>query len=149
MNVAMLLAQKKDKLFTIEQEQSICECIDTLNRHNIGALLVVDRNQQLTGIVSERDILKKTHSKPTDVCSVTVKDAMTPRDKLVTASQKCSVCEVMEMMTENRVRHLPILDDDGQLRGIVSIGDVVKALLDNALVENKSLKDYIAGTLCS
>jgi CBS domain-containing protein len=107
----------------------------------IGALLVID-DEKLNGIISERDyrdkvILKGRHSKNTPV-----KDIMTSNVFCVNSNDDLKVC--MKLMTEHKIRHLPVLDDN-ELSGIISIGDVVKSVIDQQKVEINSLRNYIAG----
>ncbi len=144
MNLKQLLDQKDPVVFSIGENSSLCECIKMLNEKNIGALVVVNRENKICGIVAERDVLRLTYSSPVNVCSVLVKDAMTPRDKLVTAEETDLIPGIMETMTAKRIRHIPVLKD-GEICGIVSIGDIVKFLLGMLMDENKQMKDYIAG----
>lgn len=144
MNLKQLLDQKDPVVFSIGENSSLCECIKMLNEKNIGALVVVNRENKICGIVTERDVLRLTYSSPVNVCSVLVKDAMTPRDKLVTAEETDLIPGIMETMTAKRIRHIPVLKD-GEICGIVSIGDIVKFLLGMLMDENKQMKDYIAG----
>jgi CBS domain-containing protein len=144
MNLKQLLDQKDSAVFSIGENSSLCECIKMLNEKNIGALIVVNRENKICGIVTERDVLRLTYSSPVNVCSVLVKDAMTSRDRLITAEETDSLFKIMETMTAKRIRHIPILKD-GEICGIVSIGDVVKFLLGMLMDENKQMKDYIAG----
>ena len=144
MNLKQLLDQKNPAVFSIEENSSLCECIKMLNDKNIGALVVVNREKKICGIVTERDVLRLTYSSPVNVCSVLVKDAMTPRDKLITAEESDPIPKIMETMTAKRIRHIPVLKE-GEVCGIVSIGDIVKFLLGMLMDENKQMKDYIAG----
>ncbi|MFA6102325.1 MAG: CBS domain-containing protein [Victivallaceae bacterium] len=144
MNLKQLLDQKDPVVFSIGENSSLCECIKMLNDKNIGALVVVNHENKICGIITERDVLKLTYSSPVNVCSVLVKDGMTPRDKLVTAEENDSLTKIMETMTAKRIRHIPVLKE-GEVCGIVSIGDVVKFLLGVMMDENKQMKDYIAG----
>jgi CBS domain-containing protein len=146
MNAHALLRQKQGEIFSINQGDSLCKCIDALNEKKIGALIVTDDAGKLAGIISERDVLHSVKKTPIDVCSVRVKDAMTPRKKLVVVSEETSIQELMEVMTQNRVRHLPVVREE-DLCGIISIGDVVKSLLDNAIMENESMRSYIVGEI--
>lgn len=144
MNLKQLLDQKDATVFSIGEDSSLCECIKMLNEKHIGALVVVNRENKICGIITERDVLKLTYEAPTDVCSVKVKDAMTSQDQLLTAKEEDSLFDIMETMTEKRVRHIPVLKD-GEVCGIVSIGDVVKFLLGVLMDENRQMKTYITG----
>jgi CBS domain-containing protein len=144
MSVKYLLDQKGSTVYSIEPDAAVYACVDLLNSKRIGALLVLDADGALLGIVSERDVLHVTGEKKGSLEGVTVRAIMTPRKRLVTADLQSDVRELMETMTARRVRHIPILDDD-RVAGIVSIGDVVKMLLDEVLTENKQMQDYITG----
>ena len=110
-------------------------------KKHIGALVVLDEEGQVAGIVSERDFLSVCH-KCGDVKYV--HEVMTPKEKLVSLDSKSSIQDAMKVFTDNRIRHLPIIDDE-KLVGIVSIGDTVKAMLDAVEQENKYLTEYITG----
>jgi CBS domain-containing protein len=126
MNVARILATKGSKVITIRPEQTIREAIALLSQHNIGALIAMDEAGQPVGILSERDITraiaKNEHIFDQPLAEVMTKNVITgvPQDDLRV---------VAGTMTERRFRHLPIMDK-GQLIGIISIGDVVKAQRD-------------------
>lgn len=144
MKVKALLRQKDSDVFTIEADKSICQCIDVLNQRKIGALIVVNHTGKMVGIISERDILRTTMAKQgNNVCSSMVRDVMTPQEKLLTVTEDESLYKVMEIMTKNRVRHIPVVRD-GNIFRIISIGDVIKFLLDQAMLENEEMKNYIS-----
>ena len=144
MLVQSLLQQKSDGVLTIAPEETLSECIELLQAKRIGALLVVDQNGRTCGIVSERDILRAADEAGEKMFDMLVRDVMTPADKLITASPQETIAGVMEYMTENRIRHLPIMHD-GRPVGMISIGDVVKTLLDQVQHENQQLLQYISG----
>ncbi len=127
MNIASLLAKKGVKVVTVGPEDTIREALKRLAEHNIGALVVVDRQGGLAGIVSERDIVRalvRTEAILAEPIAVIMTRNViigTPQDDLVAAGTT---------MTERRIRHLPVLDG-GRLVGIVSIGDIVKAQRDH------------------
>lgn len=144
MKVRNLLDQKSPEVFSINENKSLCECIDLLNQKRIGALMVLDDNSLVAGIISERDALRKIYHTPENVCSIKVKEAMTPRKDLIVAGEEDAIETIMELMTENRIRHIPVMEAD-QLLAIVSIGDVIKSLLSMLQEENQIMKDYISG----
>lgn len=132
------------EIYRISPETRLCEVINELNRRQIGALIVSDYQGGVLGIVTEREILRTAYDTRGKMCDMAVRELMIPRERLVTATPEEELRQVMEKMTEQRVRHVPIMDG-GQLRGLLSIGDVVKALLDITVEENLGLHDYIAG----
>lgn len=136
-----LLTKKGRDVFTITPERTIHDAIGDLCRHHVGALLVIDGHGKLLGIVSERDILVEVNERPGGLRERVVEDIMT-RD-LVVCQPDESLDYAMAVMTRKRVRHLPVVVD-GEIRGIISIGDVVKAKLSEAAWENVLLHRYIA-----
>lgn len=143
MNVSAILARKSSaRLVTIEPGKTVLEAVDRLVEHGIGSLLVVE-GEELVGIITERDVLTCCADDPARMAATRIADVMTK--DLVVGSREDDVESVMEMMTRNRIRHLPILAD-GNLEGIVSIGDVVESQLHEIRSENKHLRRYIAGS---
>ena len=145
MTVALLLRNKPAGVFHINLEASVSDCIGLLNQKGVGALLVCDRSQVIEGIVSERDVLRAAYANRCQICEMPVREIMTPKGRLVTAQKTDTIETVMNLMTGNRIRHIPIMEE-GRPIGMISIGDVVKALLDLSATENKELKDYISGS---
>jgi len=135
---------KEREIYHISQEARVCDVINQFNQRQIGALIVSDVQKQVLGIVTEREVLRTAYDTRGQMCDMAVREIMIPREQLVTATPEEDLREVMEKMTERRVRHIPIMDGD-TLRGLLSIGDVVKALLDIKVEENKGLHDYVAG----
>ncbi|NMC64506.1 MAG: CBS domain-containing protein [SAR324 cluster bacterium] len=144
MSVSSVLKSKGNNVFKIAPDDSLSDCITLLNQERIGALLVVERDGRISGIISERDILRIAGSKPFKPTHIVVKDVMTPVARLITATLDESLQEIMERMTMNRIRHIPIMDGD-QIAGMISIGDVVKTLLMLKEEENEHMKNYISG----
>lgn len=144
MKTAELLARKSTDIVCVSPGEPLNKCIDLMNDRRIGALMVVNENGGVAGLLSERDILRNRCEASKTECPMKAQDIMTPADKLVTATAETRIDDVMNMMTQNKVRHLPVMDGDA-LKGIISIGDVVKGLLDAALEENKNMKEYMFG----
>ena len=152
MRVREILSRKGDDVVAIEPQATVHTAVRRLNEHRIGALVVIDAEGSLAGILSERDILHECARLCDTVAAgvpsleavgpVLVRDIMT-RD-VITASPDDDLTDVMSTMTERRIRHLPILDAD-RLAGIISIGDAVKACVEIAEAENEQLKAYIQG----
>ena len=126
MKVSTVLATKSQQLVTITPEAAIKDAVALLKEHNIGALLVLDEQEKLVGVISERDIVRRLVER-SDVLSLTVADLMT--ESPITAVPQDDLMSVANKMTENRFRHMPILEGD-TLVGIVSIGDVLKIQRD-------------------
>lgn len=142
MTVAAILKQKGNAVVSVRPTDTVARVTDVLNEHRIGAALVRDAMAQVLGIVSERDIVRglALHGAPT--LAMTAAQLMT--SVLYTVTPQTTVPEAMGLMTDRRIRHLPVLDD-GRLVGLISIGDVVKARLTQQECEVDSLKAYVAG----
>lgn len=126
MNIASLLATKSRPPITIRPEQSVREAVALLAEHNIGVLIVVSETGTTVGIISERDIVREA-ARDERVFGRALSEIMT-RD-VITGVPEDDLASIAHVMTEKRIRHVPILDK-GKLIGIVSIGDVVKAQRD-------------------
>ncbi len=139
MKIQTILATKGAAIRTIRSDQTLKEAIKLLAEHKIGALIVTDAAGSLTGILSERDIIRMAATSEAALMQP-VSAAMT--HDVVTGTPNDDVRSVLQTMTERRFRHLPILDR-GKLIGIISIGDVVKAQLDEYEGTIESLQDAI------
>ena len=142
MKIRDVLKVKGSQVYSIDSEQTVLDAVAILMQHRIGALLVRDAGGAVSGIISERDVLRECLHRSADLGRIPVRDVMT-RD-LVVCEPDDDVDYAMSMVTKNRVRHLPIMDGD-RVAGIISIGDLVKAGLDEAEYENRYLKEYIQG----
>lgn len=137
-----LLSHKGNTVFTIQEKASTLDALKTLNEKHVGSLIVIDADGKVAGILSERDIL--THIQQS-VQGVPVTTIMTPKDKLIISHGDDSIDYAMSIMTEKRIRHLPVYEGDN-LIGLVSIGDVMKAVSKNLEFESKLLNEYISGS---
>ena len=141
MRIAEVLAAKPSKdVITISPDAGVKELIATLAEHNIGALIVSADGKSLDGIVSERDVVRRLHSDGT-VINNTVGAIMT--EDVQTCSPDDTLDEVMQVMTTGRFRHIPVCDDQRNLVGIVSIGDIVKHKIDQLQFERDQLDHYV------
>lgn len=141
MKIRDLLLRKGPDVITAAPEETVSQAIQRLVENRIGALLVVE-GTRIAGIISERDILREARMHAQRLGERHVREAMT-RD-VVTGNPDVEVHEAMAIMTHRRIRHLPIVED-GELRGMISIGDLVWSTLDEAESENQHLKEYISG----
>ncbi len=139
MNIASLLATKSGTPITIRPEQSVRDAVTLLAKHNIGALIVVNAANSPVGILSERDIVREA-ARNEQVLARAVSELMT-RD-VITGLPEDDLTSVANVMTEKRIRHVPVVDK-GKLVGIVSIGDVVKAQRDKYRGEVETLETQI------
>lgn len=142
MKVKEILGNKVTRIITITAEQSILEASQLLVEHNIGALVVVDKNDTPIGILSERDIVRQIAKNHDKAIQHKVSDVMT-KDVIIGFPED-DLSYVSTTMTEKRIRHLPIMEDK-KLIGMVSIGDIVKAQLEDFANEAHMLRQYITG----
>ena len=143
--VGDLLQIKGTKVETIAAATTIIDAVKHMAKVRIGCLAVATKTGKLLGILSERDCLWKVIASGNSTKNTLVKDAMTPIKDVETVSPGVTVEECMGMMTAGRHRHLPVLVD-GKLAGLISIGDVVKHMMDSQDATIKSLEKYITGT---
>ena len=141
MHVVAVLKRKGTDIVSIRPDEAISAVARTLAERRIGAALVVDGGRPV-GILSERDIVRGVARQGSAVLQQPASTLMT-RD-LVTCQPTDTMAQVMTLMTERRIRHLPVMDGE-RLMGLISIGDVVKARLDDAELEVESLRGYVAG----
>lgn len=143
MNVSHILKKKGGHYYQIDSERPLTEAVDLMMEHRIGSLLVLDGNDLLS-IVTERDVMGAVSRYGADLKKVKVREVMAP--KLITCKADCTLDQAMDLMLRNetgkRVRHLPVIDD-GNLAGLISIGDIIEALMTETQFENKLLKNYI------
>jgi len=141
--VSEVLKQKGQQIWSISPESTVYEALRIMADKNVGSLLVLDRGN-LAGLVSERDyarkiILKGRFSKDTRVDEIMISAP-------ITIAPDCSVDDAMRIMTENRVRHLPVINLNGSISGIVSIGDLVNWIISAHQETIEKLESYIAGS---
>lgn len=141
MKIEEILRSKGHDVVTITESQSVLDAVKILVDRNIGGLVVVE-GESPTGILTERDILRLTARIPGELGLVRVGSAMTR--ELITASPQDELVAMMDVMTENKIRHLPVMERD-RLAGIISIGDLVNACRVSAEEENSQLRQYIHG----
>jgi CBS domain-containing protein len=140
MTVARILADKGRDVLTTQPHRTIREVAAQLASNGVGAVVVSDASRAVLGIVSERDIVRAIGTGPSSVLEEPVSRHMTA--KVTTVDEAASIDRVMELMTEGRFRHLPVVEN-GRLVGIVSIGDVVKRHVNAIESERRALRDYI------
>ena len=144
MTVAAILRHKGTDIASVAPTALISDVTTVLTERRIGAVLVRDAEGTLLGIVSERDIVRCLAKRGAASLEMTAAQLMT--SQLHTAPPGTSTGEVLSLMTASRIRHLPVLED-GRLVGLVSIGDVVKAQLDEQAQEVDSLRAYVSGSV--
>ena len=140
--VAGILEEKGAGVWSVASSDTVFSALETMAEHNIGAVLVLE-GDELSGIVTERDYARKVKLRALGSNDTPVGQIMTTVVHTVVPSATVSEC--MQLMTDERVRHLPVVDDDGNVIGIVSIGDVVKAMIAQQRDLIADLERYITG----
>jgi CBS domain-containing protein len=141
MILSNVLRQKSNDIFKIKSTASIADAAVALTDKKIGALLVEDDAGKITGIISERDIVGGMGPHGADLHDVPVSELMTTR--LIKCAPSDTVLEAMAMMTDRRIRHLPVFDGD-DLVGVISVGDLVKYRISEVQAEAEAMRQYIA-----
>jgi CBS domain-containing protein len=139
-SVRQLLAGKGTAVQTIGPEDTVYEALEKMAEHDVGALVVLDASGEVVGLLSERDYARKVILLGRASRDMKVREIMSPDPRFVTSQQDVRAC--MELMTEHRFRHLPVIEN-GQLAGIISIGDVVKAIMEEQRETIEQLESYI------
>jgi CBS domain-containing protein len=140
MRISDVLRRKGSDVATVDPGISVSGLIATLARHNVGALVVL-QNDQVVGIVSERDVVRQLNERGADLLNARVSEIMT--SNVFTCLPTDSVDSLAATMTERRIRHMPVVVE-GSLVGIVSIGDVVKSRIGELESDREQLESYIA-----
>jgi len=141
MFVRSILEAKGRFVATMAASSSLSEAVAALRDHGIGALVVSSGDGNITGIVSERDVVRELATHGMTVMGRPISSVMT--SEVATCRPDDTVDAVLQLMTDRRIRHVPVVDSAGKLDGIVSIGDMVKARLRMLEEENRSLVGYI------
>lgn len=144
MNVNAILKQKSRAVTTAPGTMTLMEATHKLATKRIGAIVVVDRDNRVAGIVSERDIIRAIAQSGAGALERPISDVMTR--VVITCTAADTLDHLMQEMTRGRFRHVPVLDSDRKLDGIVSIGDVVKYHVEEIEMEAHAMREYIAHT---
>lgn len=142
MKAKEILAAKGSRVVTCHEDNSLMEALAIFSANKVGSLIAVDSNDKIKGIIAPRDILLVVLHKLDTIRDLYVRDVMTTN--MIVATVDDNIEYLQTIMTENRIRHLPVLDN-GELKGLISIGDVVKAQVEEKDVEIHYLKDYMEG----
>ena len=142
MKLKDILGKKGSKVWTVKASQTIQNALKVLVNQKIGALLVLDEKGGIIGIVSERDIVRGCYQSGKELDAMPVSQLMTK--EVVIGSPEDETSYIMGVMTQKRVRHVPVVAG-GKLQGIVSIGDIVKSVIEDSQYEIHYLKEYIYG----
>jgi CBS domain-containing protein len=140
MKVRDLLQAKGSAVMSIHPQATLYDALAALVHHRIGSLVVIDDTGNVAGLITERDLLRECLTRGEQLKDLQVREVMTTH--LIIGVPEDQIGYVMGIMTQNRIRHLPIMDEQ-RLEGLISIGDVVKAQLEETEFENRYLKEYI------
>jgi CBS domain-containing protein len=140
MKIRDVLKVKGSQVYSVGPHRTVKDALALLVQFHVGALLVLDDDRHPVGIITERDVLRECHRRQGQLGALAVRDAMT--SDLIIGVPDDDLGYTMGIMTNNRIRHLPVLDGD-RIAGLISIGDVVKACLEETEYENRYLKEYI------
>ncbi len=140
MTIQDILRQKGSRVITIEPHYTLYLALATLIENQIGALVAQNHTGDMLGIITERDLMREVY-KDTDLRAVRVEDVMTC--DIITGNPDHDIEYAMAEMTERRFRHMPVIDDEEALVGIISIGDIVKAKLQHAQEEVTQYKNFV------
>ena len=135
----VVAAKSEQRVITVTPSTTVRELVGALAEHNVGALVVSADGERVDGIVSERDVVRRLHAEP-DLLAAQVDTIMTT--DVHTCEPDDQLDDLMSLMTQRRIRHVPVCDD-GKLVGIVSIGDVVKHKIDALQFERDQLDSYV------
>ena len=141
--VSALLAHKGSPVVSIDPGATVYQAIERMVEHNVGSIVVIDGGR-LAGIFTERDYLRRIALQGRTSRETRVADAMTAAP-LVAVGPDASVDRCLGMMTDHKIRHLPVLDAEGALLGVVSIGDCVRAVAERARSEADDLQRFVSG----
>ncbi len=144
MNAKKILDLKDNKIYQIREEAVVFEAIEELTKNKIGLLIVKNSSGDISGVLSERDIIQKCVYQKKDPQQLRVSEIMTPREKIVVAAEEDDIQSLMNTMNEKKIRHLPVFRGK-EMTGVISIGDIIKNMLEIKDYEIKSLIEYISG----
>jgi len=140
----VLRNKNSDKILSIDQNKTLCDAMGFFAEHRVRSLIVEDEQKNVVGLVTEKDVLRVCHKLDGNIKDQKIEKAMTPKAKMWTIRRDDPIDKAMQIMTDERVAHLPVFKED-ILVGLVSIGDLIKAMLDKSRKETKRLQDYISG----
>lgn len=141
--ISMLLNSKGNEIWSVPPGATVYSAIEMMADKHVGAILVID-NKRLVGVVSERDYARKVILKGRSSADTFVREIMT--ENPITITTNCSVDDAMRVMTVNRIRHLPVVcKNTGELKGVVSLGDLVKWIISSQDMTIEHLEHYITG----
>ncbi|MFA6455847.1 MAG: CBS domain-containing protein [Bacteroidota bacterium] len=143
MKVKDILDSKGRKVFTVKESATVEHIVSQLATNKVGFLVVMNDIGEVSGVISERDVVHRCMSVKQDPTHLKASEIMTPRTALSVAAEEDEIESIMATMTDKKIRHLPIFKGE-ELTGLISIGDVIKFILEEKNEEIKSLMDYVS-----
>lgn len=143
MDIEAILAVKGHAVSTVRPEVTVSEAMLRMRDERIGAVVISDDGSRIQGIISDRGILHAIADHGVEVLSRPIEGVMAR--EVFTCTPRDRVGSIMRLMTDRRIRHIPVVDADGRLHGLISIGDVVKHRIDEVQREAEAMRDYISG----
>jgi len=144
MEISTILKNKGDSVFSVSPDETMRKTLQMFAENHIGCAPVKDPEGNTVGLISERDICRAIANVGEKAVSEKVQSGM--REEVISCKASDHLARAMALMTSHKTRHVLVLDDDDNVVGIISIGDIVKHRLDAALRDEKSMLDYISGT---
>lgn len=141
----VLFREKGNVVHSVSGDTTIKNAVRILNKYRIGALIVLNSDSDIEGIMTERDVMKKLANTDDLVGNLLVRSIMTSKEKLIIGSGEDTLEHLMNIMTDNKIRHIPIVDKEGILQGLISIRDIIRFLLRDSKRTAKELNNYIMG----
>ncbi len=141
MQLKEILTQKGGQPVTVPPSATVADAIRAMNEHKVGSVMIPNADGSPAGIFTERDVLNLCAEGRTDFARMSIRPCMTC--EMTTGIPTDTVSEVLVVMTARRFRHVPVVDEDGKMVGVVSIGDLVKARLEATAKEAQALREYI------
>jgi len=142
----VLFKERGNVIHSVSGSTPLKDAVDLMNRYHIGALMVITIDGDIEGILTERDVMKELARTNEVIGQMPVRDIMTSAEKLIYTSGDESVGDIMKLLTEHSIRHIPIVNNDGVLEGIISMRDVIRIMLKESEKMQKTLTEYISGT---
>jgi CBS domain-containing protein len=141
----VLFKEKGSFVHSVDCDTTIKKAVGILNKYRIGSLIVLNSDGDIEGILTERDVMIKLANTDDLVGNLPVRSIMTPKEKLIIGSGEDTLEHLMNIMTDNKIRHIPIVDKDGILQGLISIRDIIRFLLRDSRRTAKDLNNFIMG----
>lgn len=141
MELKEILKKKGGQPVFVPPTATVADAIRAMNDHKVGSVIIPHADGSPAGIFTERDVLNLCAEGRTDFARMSIMPCMTC--EIITAKPNDKISEALAIMTTKRFRHLPVVDEEGKMVGVVSIGDLVKAKLEETAIEAQALRDYI------